>query len=303
MGKISVVIITYNEEHNINACLESVQWADEIVVVDTGSTDDTVALAKQYTNRVFSHKHVGYVEPVRNFAISKAKGDWILLLDADERIPQTLVQQIQKLISESSSAHAFFLPRKNIIFGKWMEHTGWWPDYNMRLFKKGAVIWQDKIHSQPNIQGKSEQLDPIEENAIVHQNYVSVSQYMSKLLVYTDIEASEQSNKKISWLDMVREPAGEFLRRYFAGKGYKDGMHGLILSILQAFSVFLVQVKVWEKQGFSSKDQPSLSEVFKEFKKITAEFGYWFTTALVEQAKGVKKAQYKIMRRRYKKSL
>src|SRR6266498_5902614 len=136
-NKISVVVTVFNGEKTLNACLESVKWADEIIVVDDGSTDGTISIAKKHTDKIYHHKSQGFVEPARNFAISKTTGDWILVLDADEQVPQSLAEKLQELAGQSET-ECVNLPRKNIIFNKWIQHTGWWPDYNIRFFKKGS---------------------------------------------------------------------------------------------------------------------------------------------------------------------
>ncbi len=133
--KISVVVCTYNDEDKIARCLDSVSFADEIVVVDDGSRDKTIELASKYTKNIFKHKSVGYVEPVRNFAISKATGDWILVVDSDEVIGEKLAKEIREFSKETEFSFVE-VPRKNIIFGKWMKASMWWPDYNIRFFKK-----------------------------------------------------------------------------------------------------------------------------------------------------------------------
>src|SRR5260370_19769528 len=151
MNNISAVITAINAEDKLAACLSSVKWVDEIVVVDDGSTDDTVKVAKQFTKKIYYHKSKGYVEPARNFSINKATNDWILVLDADEQIPQKLADTLLNLVKENNeSVSAVAIPRKNIIFDKWIEHsTGWWPDYQIRFFRKGKVTWSDVIHSKP----------------------------------------------------------------------------------------------------------------------------------------------------------
>ncbi len=282
MKKISVVIIARNEEKMIEECLKSVSWADEIIVVDDSSTDKTAELAKKYTSHVYTHKSVGYVEPVRNFALQKATGDWVLLLDTDERISKELASHIQEVIGKGEDITAYILPRKNIIFGKWIQHTGWWPDYNIRLFKKGSVTWSNAIHSVPEVEGITEKFDAREEYAITHYNYVSVSQYLEKMLRYTSIE-SEQYKEKINISDFISHPAQEFMGRFFMAQGYKDGVHGLVLSALQAFSVFLVRVKVWELNKYEAQgDKNLLKTVQKENKKIKKEVAYWFSNELLK---------------------
>ncbi len=144
--KLSVVICTFNSEEKIAACLKSVAFADEIVVVDDGSSDETLDIVGKYTKKIFHHKSVGYVEPVRNFALEKATNEWILLLDADETVPDALAKKIIELLPTlDESIVALFVPRKNIIFQKWVQHAGWWPDQQVRIFRKGKVVWQNKI--------------------------------------------------------------------------------------------------------------------------------------------------------------
>src|SRR3989344_3422172 len=151
---LCVVITAWNEAKNLPRVVASVKsLADEIVVVDTQSTDNTAQVAKNLGCRVYSHAFPGIVEPVRNFSISKAKGDWLLLLDADEEIPPALADAISKAIS-GSQADYFRLPRKNLIFGRWITSSHWWPDYVYRLFKKGFVVWDNAIHSLPQTRGK-----------------------------------------------------------------------------------------------------------------------------------------------------
>ena len=131
---ISVVINTFNEEKNIKGCLESVKWVDEIVVVDMYSDDRTVQIVQDYTDKIFMHKRVGHVEPARNFAISKATGDWVLVLDADERVPRSLATKLKQIVRENPhGVSAVSFPRKNVFFNKWIRHTGWWPDYKRRF--------------------------------------------------------------------------------------------------------------------------------------------------------------------------
>ncbi|HRN70586.1 MAG TPA: glycosyltransferase family 2 protein [Candidatus Woesebacteria bacterium] len=299
MKKISVVIISRNEEAHIEECLTSVRWADEIVVVDDSSTDNTQGLAKKYTDRVFTHKSIGYVEPVRNYALQKATGDWIFLLDTDERVPESLAAAVRNITEQDHPAEAYKIPRKNIIFDKWIQHTGWWPDNNIRFFKKGSVEWSDRIHSVPKVNGAISELDATEQHAIVHYNYTSVSQFIEKMVRYTAVEAQQYSDKVIT-SDFISKPAQEFLRRFFTAQGYKDGVHGLVLSLLQAVSVFLVLVRVWEIQKFEPKeDKNLLVTVQKQGKTIRKEIAYWMANELLKTERSkLKKVRLKISRKR-----
>lgn len=288
MGKISVVINTLNEENNLPRALSSVKkWVYEIVVVDMHSEDSTVSIAKNAGARVFTHKRTGYVEPARNYAISRAQGDWILLLDADEEVSGTLAQKFRE-IAGSSEASYYAVPRKNIVFGKWLTHSRWWPDYNIRFFKKGAVEWASEIHSVPLTQGKGADLSAEESLAIIHHNYNSVEQFLGRMNRYTSIQAKElkKSGRKYSWKNFIKKPTAEFVSRFFAGQGYKDGVHGLALALLQALSELVVEVKLWELSRFPERDLEigQLNEALKESQK---EINYWTADVLVNENGGL----------------
>jgi (heptosyl)LPS beta-1,4-glucosyltransferase len=256
MPKISVVINTWNEAQNIKRCLESVKWADEIIVVDMYSEDKTKEIAKKMGARVFSYKYSFICEPARNFAISKVTGDWILILDADEEVSPFLAKTLQELAQDPQNFTYFRFPRKNIIFGKWIKHSLWWPDYIIRFFKKGQLRWSPKIHSVPLTRGEGKDLDAKEINAITHYNYQTISQYLERLIRYTKIQADDliDSGYKFDWRDMLKKPMGEFLSRFFVGEGHKDGLHGLVLALLQAFFELVKYLRVWEKENFGDQD-------------------------------------------------
>src|SRR3990167_8259410 len=149
------------------------------------SDDKTQDIAKKFGAKVFEHDRTGYVEPARNYAISKTTGDWILVLDADEEIAKFLADKLRQISTDSKSADYYRLPRKNIIFGKWIKHSRWWPDYNIRFFLKGSVSWTEVIHSIPMTKGKGADLEADEKNAIIHHHYTSVNQYVERLNRYT----------------------------------------------------------------------------------------------------------------------
>ena len=276
MTKILVVINTLNEEANLPLALASVKsFANEIVVVDMMSDDKTVEIAKKAGAKVYEFKRVGYVEPARNFAISKAEGDWIFILDADEELTASLSRELSK-IAKNGSADYVRVPRKNMIFGKWVEHSRWWPDYNIRFFKKGKVTWDDEIHSIPITVGKGADLEAKAENAIIHHHYTSVAQYVSRMDRYTSIQAESliKSGYKFNWTDIPGKSFNEFLSRYLAGEGYKDGLHGLVLALLQATSELLVYVKIWEKNKFK-EENISPGEIREEVGKVFLGLNHW----------------------------
>lgn len=288
MSKISVVINTYNEEKTLPKALDSVKkLADEVVVCDMHSSDQTVEIAKKAGAKVYKHKRVDYVEPARNFAISKATGDWVLILDPDEEISSSLAKKLLN-ISKKPGANYYRLPRKNLVFNKWLKHSLWWPDYNIRFFKKGSVSWNEVIHAVPMTQGKGKDLDAKETNAIIHHHYKSIDQYLERLNRYTTVQKriKEKEGYKFNYLDLIKKPIGEFLSRFFYGEGYKDGLHGIALAALQGFSEFILYLKLWQDEGFK-EEKLNLEILKKETKNIRKEVNYWFADSLVKETGSV----------------
>ena len=284
MNKVSVVINTLNEEKNLPRAIASVKtFADEVIVCDMESGDKTVEIAKSLGAKVFVHKKTGYVEPARNFAISKASNPWVLVLDADEEITDALAREINNIL-KNPKADYFRIPRKNMIFGKWMKHSRWWPDYNIRLFKKSFVSLYEVIHAVPITQGAGAEIKEKEEFAIIHHNYDSVEQYIRRMNRYSTQYAvlKVKEGYKFSWKDIIFKPTNEFLSRYFFGEGYKDGLHGLALSLLQAFSELTVYLKIWQKEKFVDQN-PGLSEVVTAIRDAEKDLHYWESDALFKE--------------------
>ncbi len=236
MPKISLVVVSYNEATKLEKCLESaVKKVDEIVLVDMGSTDNSINIAKSFNAEVFTHTHVQVVEQIRNFAISKAKNDWVLVLDPDEQITENLIKVLKETV-QNKSISAVNIPRKNIFFNKWIRHSNFWPDHQIRFFKKQSIVWDEKIHSYPKISGEIVKLDENPENAIIHYGYDSIENFITRLNRYT----SKEKNSK--------NPIIEFGKRYFWHAGFLDGMHGLVVCTLMCIYYISVWVKIWEKK-------------------------------------------------------
>lgn len=299
MSKISAVISAYNEETMIEDCLKSLKnLAYEIIFIDNTSQDKTVEIAKKYTNKIFLRPN----DPVmlnknKNFGFTKAKGDWIISLDADERITPELSAEIRKSI-RGNQYFGYEIPRKNIIFGKWIKHSIWWPDFNLRLFRKDEGKFPLKhVHEKLKITGKVGKLT----NPILHYNYQTVSQFIKKLdTTYTESEVENflREGKKIAWSDAVRWPVDDFVKTFFAERGYKDGLHGLVLSIFQAFYAFVFFAKVWERQENFRDLTPDnfLKEVIGEFSKASKDIRHWIYQSLIDE-NPAKKIYYKILRK------
>ena len=285
MPKVTVVINTLNEEKNLPLAIASAKsFADEIVVCDMESEDKTVEIAKSLGAKVFTHKKTGYVEPARNFAVSKASNPWVLILDADEEVPDKLAQKINQIL-KNPKADYFRIPRKNIIFGYWMKHSRWWPDCNIRLFKKDFVSWNEIIHAVPMTQGVGGEIEAKEEFAIIHHNYDSVEQYLERMNRYSSQHAALliRESHKFFWKDLIIKPFNEFLSRYFFGEGYKDGLHGLALSLLQAFSELAVYLKIWQREKFVDHS-PKLDEVVAAIRDREKDLHYWESDALFKES-------------------
>lgn len=272
--KISAVINTFNEEANLKRCLESVKrLADEIILVDMHSSDKTVKVAKEFRAKVFYYPYTGYVEPARNFALSKASGDWILVIDSDEELQPELAKVLRQEI-KAKKIDYLAIPRKNLIFGKWIKHSRWWPDYNIRFFKKGKVTWSSKIHSIPFTKGQGKDVEAKEENALIHHNYQTITDYLERNFRYSKIQAEKlvKDGYQLELKDLIKKPADEFFSRYFAGQGYKDGIHGLVLAFLQSFFVFLNYVFVWESEKFPQIQTENFSSLSDQAIK---DFYFW----------------------------
>lgn len=250
MPQISSIVITFNEEDNIKDCLESIKWSDEIIVIDSGSTDKTVEIAKSYTGKVFTQK-LSYAAK-RNYGIDNASGDWILWIDADERVTEELKSEIQSVIENSQhtqgtlhAASAFLINRKSYFINKFIKHCGWYPDYTLRLFKKSTGIKFDekKVHEKAVYKGEKVKL----KSELLHYTDRTFEHYLKKMNTYTTFSAQEmfENGKKASILDIVFRPAFTFFKMYFLQLGILDGYMGLILCVLSGVHTFFKYSKLY----------------------------------------------------------
>lgn len=245
---ISVVIVNLNEAEKLEKCLKSVDgFAGEIMVLDIGSTDNSLAVCKKHGTKVLKHNFVPYVEKIRNYAISKTVGDWILVLDPDETVSDKLKEELKQVAAENKYS-AVNIPRKNVFFGSWIAHTNWWPDKHVRFFKKGKVSWGNKIHEYPQVSGQVLNLKATEDLAIVHFGYESVSEFMNRQNRYSTIEAENlyADGIKFSTRLLLWKPLREFLVRFIRHGGFLDGSYGFGLTVLMMVYQLEVMVKLWE---------------------------------------------------------
>jgi glycosyltransferase involved in cell wall biosynthesis len=303
---LSVIIHTKNADETLEETLKSVSFAKDVVIVDMKSKDKTVAIAEKYTKRIYVVDDVGYADPARNFGIEKAKGPWILVVDADEVVSETLAEKLPDLLL-AKNITCFYLPRKNIIFNKWIEKTGWWPDYQARLFKKSSVEWEVGVHKQPVVVGSVKYLPAEEENALIHFNYRSVKQFVDKLNTYTSITAQERQDTHFERVKLKNElPMGgvlvvrtfynQFLQRLFAQSGIDDGIHGVSLSFLQGMYELTTLLKEWEYQGAP----PTVADqrlVLKELKQFEKDLNFWIADWHCKNTTGLEKIIWQFKRK------
>jgi glycosyltransferase involved in cell wall biosynthesis len=292
--EISVIIHTKNAEKTLRWAIKSVVlWANEVIVVDMKSTDETVAIAKEMGARVLSVPDAKFADPARQFALDKAKGPWIFVLDADEEVPKTLAEQLQ-LLAGNMEVQAYELPRKNMIFGQWAK-TGWWPDYIIRFFQKGTVTWPGEVHALPIATGMVVKLEAKEELAILHHNYDSVEDFITRLNRYTSLEAEQKSEQR----PILRAFYDEFMRRYFADQGLMQGSYGVVLSLLQACYMLIAEIKRMERKGFSIDHQAqAFSEVEDTLDDVYRDLCYWIADMHVKTARSPFNRLYWRLRRK-----
>lgn len=242
-NKISVIIITKNEEQNIIDCLNSVKWADEIIIVDAESTDATAELSKNFTDRIFFRKWNGYSEQ-KNYALTLARNDWVLSLDADERVTDELKNEI--LFSDLSIADGYKIPRANYFLGKLIRGCGWSHDYQIRLFKKSKTKVTDRrVHEGFIVDGKISEL----KSSMLHYSYRNFHDAMGKINNYSTLEAQEKyRRKKVNGFTILLNPFIAFVQFFIFRKGFIDGTYGLLVSIMHAMTKMMMYIKMWELQ-------------------------------------------------------
>lgn len=247
---ISASLVNLNQEEKLEACLKSISgFAAEIIILDLGSTDSPKKVAEKFGAKFIPQKLVPYVELLRNTSINLTKGDWILVLDPDEEITDKLKEKLKRIVVQDKY-DCVNIPRKNIFFGKWIAHTNWWPDYHVRFFKKGKVIWGNKIHQYPEVLGKVLKLSPHEDLAIIHKGYDSITEFLNRQNRYSSIEAENLygDGVRFSLVLLLWKPIREFLVRYILHMGFLDGFYGFVLTFFMMIYQMQVMIKVWEIQ-------------------------------------------------------
>ena len=246
MATLSVITLTLNEARNLPDCLASVQWADELVVVDSGSTDGTQEIARTFTQNIFTVDWNGY-GAARNFAVAKAHGDWILWLDADERVTPELAAEIRSLLaSPPSGVTGFSIARRAYFLGRWIRHSGWYPSRVVRLFRNGSGHFSEtRVHEQLRVDGKVVQTS----HDLLHFTDPDLFHYLSKFNRYTTLAAGdlEAAGRRFRLVDVVIRPAFQFVKMYLLRQGFRDGLEGFMLAVLSSAYVFTKYAKLWER--------------------------------------------------------
>ena len=245
--KISATIITFNEEQNIGPACESLSWADELVVVDSDSTDQTVEIARQYTDRVINHEFRGYKDK-HEFADAQTSGNWIFWLDADERVTPELQESIKQLRQRDPGTlpNGFLIARRTKFLDRWIMHSGWYPDLKMRLYRKEGSYWDGvSPHETARIDGPVETLP----GELLHYTKRDLSESHIVLDSYTTLAAEyhEKNNRRSGPLNLVVSPVAAFVRTYLLKQGFRDGVPGLIIAVMTGYGVFLRYAKLWER--------------------------------------------------------
>lgn len=292
MNDVTAIIIAKHNPPHLLKCIQSVsEFADEIIL-------GCITLNKALFEKLSENKKVRFMNLDENIPFADivkedlkkfARGRYILYLDPDEIFPKESIKTVSKKINEFDY---FCFPRKNIIFDKWIEHTRWWPDYQLRFFKKDTVIWPKTLHPEPTAKGVGYMFPAEEKYAILHYNYDNIDQYFEKAIRYAKWEAQSyiRQGKKLTLPETAKKAVSEFISRFWACEGYKDGTHGLILSSLQTFYYLLVYMYYWEAKKYEKNDQKTLvhsARIF--FQSAARESVYWaMQKEVISRAEGLK---------------
>jgi (heptosyl)LPS beta-1,4-glucosyltransferase len=241
----SAVVITRNEEPRLSTCLESLTWADEIVIVDAESTDRTVEIARAFTERIVLRPWPGFAAQ-KNFAADQTRSAWVLSVDADEEVSADLREEIQRVLAEPSPAAGYAIPRRNIFWNRWVRYGGLYPDWQIRLFQRGRGRFVERaVHESVEVTGEVRRLG----SPLIHRSYESVGQFLERAHRYSSLAADDlvRGGARVGPFSLVLRPLGRFLSMYFMRRGFLDGTPGLLLAGLYAYYVFIRSAKVWER--------------------------------------------------------
>ncbi len=299
---IAAVVLTKNEEADLEKCLKSLSFASDIFVIDSLSSDKTLQIAKKYKAKIFS-RELDTFAAQRNFALTKvATYNWVLMVDADEVVEKDLAKELQ-FFAKDIYLDGVQVPRKNYIFGKWIKHTDWYPDHRLVFFRPKMVTYTGDVHETVSFVKGNGTVATTTAN-LIHHNYESVSEFVVKNLVDYPMHYAKQLDSekiKFSALDLLSKPLGEFMRRFFLTEGYKDGLYGLVLSALMGVQTLVAYCYLWEIQG-KRKDLTTeeTQAIFRQLKGKGGELSYWLTTIAIDSSRGAAKILHRAKRKALK---
>lgn len=245
-ARLSVVIVTWNEEDRLRECLHSVAgWADELVVIDAESQDKTVQIAREFTDHVVVRAWPGFAAQ-KNFGLERATGDFVLSLDADEEVSAELRSEILGVLQDPGALPGYRLPRRNLFWGRWVRHGGLYPDWQLRLFRRGQGRFVPRaVHESVEVEGAVGRL----RGPLVHRSYRDVADFLVRADRYSSLAAEEavRAGRRAGPATLVAGPLGRFLGMYFLRAGFLDGWRGFLLAGLYAYYVFIRSAKIWER--------------------------------------------------------
>lgn len=242
--RLSVYMITYNNERTVRKALESVTWADEVVVVDSFSDDKTVEICREFTDKVFQRKWPGFRDQYQH-AAGLTSHPWVLFLDADEEIPGDLAQEIQRVVNDNGDgADGFIVYRRTHYLGRWIRHGGWYPDCEIRLYRRDKGRWEGGLFAKVVVHGKVGSLT----HPYLHYPYRDISEQIQRADRYSKTAAEElfQEGQRCSLLDLLFRPVFRFVKEYLFKSGFRDGVPGLVIIATTMFYVFMKYAKLWE---------------------------------------------------------
>jgi glycosyltransferase involved in cell wall biosynthesis len=244
-NKLSVYVIAYNEESKIRECLESVKWADELVVADSFSTDRTVQIAREYTDKVIQVKFEGFGK-LRNDVLKRLENDWVLSVDSDERVTPELKDEVLSLLASEPGADAYLVPRKSHFMGRWIRHCGWYPDFRQpQLFNRKKMKYTEQmVHETYELDGRLSRL----KGHVLQFPFLDLNQFFWKMDRYSTLRAGEMNaqGRRFRISDIIIHPAAMFIRMYVSKAGFLDGARGFVLSLLYAYYTMIKYIKLWE---------------------------------------------------------
>lgn len=244
--RLSVVVVTLDEEERIRACLESVAWADELIVVDAESRDKTVAIARELTDHVFVRPWPGFAAQ-KNFGVEQARGDWVLSLDADEVVSPALRAEIAAVVERGGPHQGYSVPRRNVFWGRWVRYGGLYPDWQLRLFARGHGRFVERsVHESVHVAGSVGRL----RGHLEHRSYRDVGDFLTRADRYSTLAAEEWAAAGVRprpFLDLVARPLGRFAGMYVMRAGFLDGWRGFLLAVLYGYYVLMRSAKLWER--------------------------------------------------------